>query len=109
MPAIRGGDRVIHFDVQLPQLLNVRGAVVRVVKAVVGGGQAFPPRLHDALAVRVVAFADGVEAGEIQREGEIFKTVSWGVVISCTTKCRTIVTCPNEMNATLKQSKWHIG
>ena len=75
MPAIRGGDRVIHFDVQVPQLLNIRGAVVGVVKAVVGGGQTFPPRVHDRLAVRVVTFADGVEAGEIQREGEGLKTV----------------------------------
>ena len=79
MPAIRGGDRVIHFDMQLPQLLNVRGAVVGVVKAVVGGGQAFPPRLHDRLAVRVVAFADGVEAGEIQRERESFKAVYYSL------------------------------
>ena len=79
MPAIGGGDGAIHFDMQLPQLLNVRGAVVRVVKAVVGGGQAFPPRLHDALAVLVIAFADGVEAGETSREGEGFKAVGGGV------------------------------
>jgi len=83
MPAIRGGDRMIHFDVQVPQLVNIRGAVVGVVKAVVGGGQAFPPRLHDGLAMRVVAFADGVEAGEIQREGEGFKAVGGGVHRAC--------------------------
>lgn len=84
LPAIRGGHGLIHLDVQFPQLLNVRGAVVGVVKAVVGGGQAFPPRVHDVLAVRVIAFADVVEAGEIEREGEGFKSVC-----RCITKCIT--------------------
>ena len=83
MPTIRGGDRMIHFDVQVPQLLDVRGAVVRVVKAVVGGGQAFPPRLHDRLAVRVVAFADALQAGEIEGEREGFKAVGGGIIDSC--------------------------
>lgn len=83
LPAIRSSHGVIHFDVQIPQLLNVRGAVVGVVKAIVGRGQAFPPRVHDALAVRVIAFADGVEVGEIEREGEGFKAVGWGVANIC--------------------------
>ena len=38
LPAIRSRHGAIHFDVQIPQLLNVRGALVGVVKAVVGRG-----------------------------------------------------------------------
>ena len=60
LPAIRGSDGAIHFKMQVAQGLYIGGAVIRVVKAVVGGGQAFPPRLHDALAVGVIAFTYGV-------------------------------------------------
>ena len=41
IPAVGGGNRLIHLDVQITELLNVGGSLVGVVEAVVGLGQTF--------------------------------------------------------------------
>jgi hypothetical protein len=37
-PAVGGGNRPIHLDVQITEFLNVGGRLVGIVEAVAGGG-----------------------------------------------------------------------
>ena len=54
-PAIRGGNRVVHLDLQRPEGDDVSRDFVRGVEAVVRCGQPFATRRHDIAAMRVVS------------------------------------------------------
>ena len=54
VPAVGGGDGLVHLDVEVTELLDVGGGFVGVVEAVVGLGQAFMTGEHDLAALVVV-------------------------------------------------------
>lgn len=75
VPAVGGGDGLVHLDVEGAQFGDVGAGLGRVVEAVVGLGQALLAGLHDLLAMAVVALADGFEVGEVVGEGEGFEGI----------------------------------
>ena len=54
VPAVGGGDGLVHLDVEVTELLDVGGGFVGVVEAVVGLGQSLLAGEHDLAAVLVV-------------------------------------------------------
>ena len=61
LPAVGGGDRVVHFHVQAAQVGDVLGRFGRVVEAVVSGGESFLVIKHDLAAVFIISFASVFE------------------------------------------------
>ncbi len=58
IPAVSGGNRLIHLDVQITELLNVGGHFVGVMEAVVGLGQPFLPCNHEQRPFAIVRLSN---------------------------------------------------
>ena len=58
VPAVGGGDRLIHLDVEITELLDVGGGFVGVVEAVVSFGQTFATFLSNLRPLPFVRLSD---------------------------------------------------
>src|SRR5579875_16856 len=74
-PAIRRRHSLVHLAVQFAQLHNILSLLAWIVEAVIRGGQSLLPRLHDGLAMLIVALADRFEAAGVEGEWEGLEAV----------------------------------
>src|SRR5258708_7434581 len=96
LPPIRPRHRLVHLFVQCAQLDDVGRSLVGIVESIVGCGESFLAGEHNRLAMGIVAFADGFEAGCVGWERERLETVSWGITLS-RFMCRSISNNPYQV------------